>query len=285
LQGADLSTAQLQNAYLALAQLQGADLRDARLQGSTFAYAELQGADLVEAQLQGADLLEAELEGADLGYAELQGANLVRAQLQGSDLGDSELQGANLLSAQLADTEFDGAFVFRSNIIDNGTLAMMAVRSVRAGKVKSGGGNIESELNDADVGEWIAAATQFAAPRDEKRIRDQFERLKLNPGFQTSEQDAADEAKWAELTKQSRASDPEGANHRQRLATILGDLACNRVYAPYVARRLIGDPKHFDPGRVGRPAAQSAQSDGGRAQERGDLPRCCRVHRRGLAQA
>jgi hypothetical protein len=34
--------------------------------------------------------------------------------------------------------------------------------------------------------------------------------------------------------------DPQGANHRQRLMILLGDLACGAAGAPYVARQLVG---------------------------------------------
>jgi hypothetical protein len=36
------------------------------------------------------------------------------------------------------------------------------------------------------------------------------------------------------------ARDPGSANHRQRLAILLGDLACDADAAPYIARQLIG---------------------------------------------
>jgi hypothetical protein len=41
------------------------------------------------------------------------------------------------------------------------------------------------------------------------------------------------------LEKQSHTLDPDGAQHRRRLATMLGDLSCGADGAPYVARALV----------------------------------------------
>jgi len=67
--GADLSGADLRDAYLRGADLSGADLRDADLRD-----ADLSGADLRDAYLRGADLSGADLRDADLRGAELQNA-------------------------------------------------------------------------------------------------------------------------------------------------------------------------------------------------------------------
>ena len=94
---------------------------------------------------------------------------------------------------------------------------------------------------------------------DKARIAERFARLKLD--FQTHEADAADQAKWSELEKQSLALDPDGAQHRRRLATILGDLACKDDGAPYVARALFAAL-----GGARRPIGWRAQSLEGRAE-------------------
>ena len=60
--------------------------------------ADLTGADLTEAYLQGADLTEAYLQGADLQGADLQGADLQGAYLRGANL-----RGANLWGAIMPD--------------------------------------------------------------------------------------------------------------------------------------------------------------------------------------
>jgi Pentapeptide repeats (8 copies) len=231
-----LHSAKLQGAYLAEAQLQGATLTNARLQGANLAQAQLQGANLVFARLQGANLAQAQLQGADLAQAQLQGADLDGTKLQGSSLVGTQLHGADLSSADLEFTELEGTFVFRT---DHATadLSTAAIRSVRADQVRPGTLSTKvDQLNDADVDDWITSAMQFDKS---DKIKKRFERLKLNPGFQTAAQDAADEAKWAELMKGSVASDPDGAHHRERLAAFLGDLACGSDGAPYVARGLI----------------------------------------------
>ena len=268
LQGAHLRRAQLQSGDLSNANLQGADLSNAQLQGADLSEAQLQGADLSNAQLQGADLSEAQLQGADLGYAllygaslegaelqgaslkneELQGADLRRAQLQGVDLGGAGLQGADLSQADLADSEFDGAFVFRTNIAA-ANLPAAGVRSVHTDEVMAGEKSVfpPERLTPADVEAWIAAATEFADGGEKARIIRRFARLKP---IQPTEEDASDEAKWAELAKQSLALDPDGAQHRRRLADRLGDLACAGEGAPYVARGLVRKSVVFNSGRL-----------------------------------
>lgn len=96
---ADLSKANLIEAYLAEASLCGANLREADLLG-----ANLKGADLSEA-----DLTEARLWKADLTEANLVGANLKGAQLRQAHLEDSNLGGANLVEADLTEAILKGA--------------------------------------------------------------------------------------------------------------------------------------------------------------------------------
>jgi len=72
LRGANLSEADLREAYLRGANLSEADLREAYLRG-----ANLSEADLSEADLNEADLSEADLRGAYLREADLSGAYIV----------------------------------------------------------------------------------------------------------------------------------------------------------------------------------------------------------------
>ena len=141
--------AQLQGAFLYMANLANADLRDVNLMGAVLHSANLTGANLTGASLRradltGVDLMLFQLEGVDLrevttttfgtvltregemplldlsgklhSYggnlrpnAQLQGADLVGAQLQGSILAGAQLQGANLTGVQLRDVQLQGA--------------------------------------------------------------------------------------------------------------------------------------------------------------------------------
>jgi uncharacterized protein YjbI with pentapeptide repeats len=267
LQGAHLSGAGLQGVSLFMAQLQGADLNRAQLQGANLTgAAQLQSVDLRNAQLQGADLRYTQLQGANLRDAQLQGANLYRAQLQGADLSGAQLQGADLSKANETDSDLSGAFVFRTNMAE-ADLSNSAICSIRADQVKLGDTDIEP-LRVPDVDAWIAAATQFAkggratqlgADKAMEGTRQQFVRLRLEPNFHTPAEDAADEAEWSDLTKQSVTSDPDGARHRERLAAFLGDLACGPDVAPYVALRFVGRPDFVGSGRL---AALGTQLEG-----------------------
>ncbi len=77
---------------------------DADLRG-----ADLSGANLSDAYLRGADLSGANLRGADLSYADLRGANLSDADLRGADLSYANLHGADLRGANLSDANLSGA--------------------------------------------------------------------------------------------------------------------------------------------------------------------------------
>ena len=103
---ANLSGANLSDAYL-----RGADLSDAYLRG-----AYLRGADLSDAYLIGADLSDAYLSdayliGADLSDAYLRGAYLRGADLRGADLSDADLSGADLSGANLRGADLAGTCV------------------------------------------------------------------------------------------------------------------------------------------------------------------------------
>ena len=114
LSGANLRDAYLSGAYLSDANLRGADLRgadlsDADLRGADLYGADLRGADLSGAYLSGADLRDAYLSGADLSGADLSDANMRGAYLRGADLSDADLRGADLSDAYLSDADLRGA--------------------------------------------------------------------------------------------------------------------------------------------------------------------------------
>jgi uncharacterized protein YjbI with pentapeptide repeats len=105
LQGADLSSVILTNAYLRGANLSGADLtyaylRFANLQGANLRGADLTGANLTHANLRGVNLRSADLRGANLRSADLRGVNLEGVNLEFANLEGAYLQGANLEGAK-----------------------------------------------------------------------------------------------------------------------------------------------------------------------------------------
>jgi uncharacterized protein YjbI with pentapeptide repeats len=240
LEGANLREAQARGTQLANAKLRGALLGSAQLEGANLGGAHFEGAELSYARLQGANLEGSWLDGADLFFAQLEGADLAFARLQGANLKGAQLQGAQLANSKTDDSEFDEVFVFRTDTT-NANLSTAVTRAPHTDGVKLNDRGVIEPLNVASPLPWITAATEFVGERkQEESIVERFARL--NPAFQTSEQDAADEAKWAELARQSGALDPTGERHRRRLAVILGDLACQVDGAPYVARVLVGDP-------------------------------------------
>jgi len=87
----------LQKFILRGANLKGADFFiSVNLQGADISGAKLQKAYLVNAKLQSAWLTGAKLQKANLSYAKLQCANLTGAKLQGADLTHANFQDANL---------------------------------------------------------------------------------------------------------------------------------------------------------------------------------------------
>ncbi len=87
-----------------------ADLRRANLEGAYLCMADLQEANLKGANLQGANLWMANLQGADLRRANLEGANLRQANLQGARLEGANLEGAYLSTAKgLTQKQLDDA--------------------------------------------------------------------------------------------------------------------------------------------------------------------------------
>jgi uncharacterized protein YjbI with pentapeptide repeats len=109
LQSADLGHVQLQDATLVTAQLQGANLESAEIERANLLQADLQGANLKYANLQSAALDGANLRGADLTSARLQASSAIRAGLEGAELEDAQLEGADLRAAHFQGADLRGA--------------------------------------------------------------------------------------------------------------------------------------------------------------------------------
>ncbi|RMG70116.1 MAG: hypothetical protein D6711_18205 [Chloroflexi bacterium] len=97
LRGAQLKSANLQEANLFLANLSGAYMH----------FANLRSANLFRAELVETDLSAANLSGASCVGANFERANLQKARLQYADLCGANLEKANLLDAQIDGTMFD----------------------------------------------------------------------------------------------------------------------------------------------------------------------------------
>ena len=128
----------------------------------------------------------------------------------------------------MADSEFNKTLVFRTGLA-GADLTTTSIRSVQADEPLAAATSMGGRPMRRQPSPVAAVKLELA---------ERFARLKLD--FQTHEADAADQAKWSELEKQSRALDPDGAQHRHRLATILGDLACGRRL-----RRALRRPRSF----------------------------------------
>lgn len=126
LQGALLSSARLEGAYLGRANLRHARLESAHLEGARLERANLKdailegahlrGARLERGHLAGATLRRADLEGASLAYADLAGANLEEARLAEADMRSANLEDASLWSANLARTDLRRANLKRAEL-------------------------------------------------------------------------------------------------------------------------------------------------------------------------
>jgi hypothetical protein len=106
---ADFSDADLSGANLSDAYLNNANLSDANLSGANFSNAYLSGANLSDAYLSGANLSDANFSGANLSGAILIGANLSGANLSGADLSGAILSDAYLSGANLSGGDLSGA--------------------------------------------------------------------------------------------------------------------------------------------------------------------------------
>jgi hypothetical protein len=100
---ANLSDANLSDAYLADANLAGANLADANLARANLADANLARANLARAYLADANLADAYLADANLAGAYLADAYLADAYLAGANLADANLAGAYLAGAKWRD--------------------------------------------------------------------------------------------------------------------------------------------------------------------------------------
>jgi len=141
LSGADLSGADLEEAYLS-----GVDLRRSNLGGAKLSRVKLDGADLSGVNLNGVDLSGANLSRANLSGANLDGADLGGANLGGADLSGADLSGANLFEASLDDTNL------RKAILRGASLG-----SVEASDTDLSG----ADLSEADLGEASFDAACF----------------------------------------------------------------------------------------------------------------------------
>ena len=135
---ADLSGADLSEAYLREADLSGANLSHADLSEAYLREANLSGADLEYADLSGADLPDADLSEAWLTMADLSGARLTEANLSNAWLTKVDLSKAHLTKADLSD-------VFFSDIILTGA------KISRDTKIGDPSRRIRQELADSDV--------------------------------------------------------------------------------------------------------------------------------------
>jgi uncharacterized protein YjbI with pentapeptide repeats len=130
LEGADLSSMNLQwvdlhGGNLSGANLQGVDLVGANLEGANLRTANLGRADLfagncIGADFQGANLMAANLRRADLREANLHEANLFEADLRGANLWGANLQGANFRRASLQRANLQRANLVNANLWDAG---------------------------------------------------------------------------------------------------------------------------------------------------------------------
>lgn len=133
LEGASLEGAHLEGANLGGAYLQGAYLlNSAHLEGAFLGGAHLEGARLDVSHLEGADLHRAHLEGAFLGGAHLEGTSLRGAYLKGASLFRAHLEGANLYWAHL-----DGAFLGGAHL-EGANLGGAGLRGTRLDGIKHG---------------------------------------------------------------------------------------------------------------------------------------------------
>lgn len=100
-------------------------------------YANLSGAELADAWLS-----EAHLEGADLGFANLRGADLTTTYLQRSSLSGAHLEGALLHHANLLDADLRGAWLDQATNLEGIVLGDIKQGCVRVADVRWGGVNL-----------------------------------------------------------------------------------------------------------------------------------------------
>jgi pentapeptide repeat protein len=202
--------------------LRGATLDGASLKGAGLDGAELHGVSLNRAQLQGATLDSAELEGSDLRGADFRGALLDHARLQGALIDGAQFRGASLM----------GTYVFRTS----GNADLTDARLV--------GGNYNpvfpvvwqrsADIDTKTVSWWTTLATSEVL--DERRKKAISERMsRLNPGAIDQASDEAAKTYWSGKETMSIASEA----YQRLLGDYLTSLACQKEFAPHVARSLL----------------------------------------------
>jgi uncharacterized protein YjbI with pentapeptide repeats len=116
LAGADLKQVWMPQALLRQANLSSAYLRGANLERADLRGANLRGADLSSANLERADFRKADLSGADLSKAILRQANLWSTDLSSANLREADLRGANLRQANLSSANLERAHLSSANL-------------------------------------------------------------------------------------------------------------------------------------------------------------------------
>ncbi|HJT57811.1 MAG TPA: pentapeptide repeat-containing protein [Ktedonobacteraceae bacterium] len=119
-QDLDATGIQLENAYLA-----GADLNEVWLPGGSLA-----GANLIRTELNHANLAGTDLTGAQMNVAELNGTNLRGAILTGANLAGAELIDVQFADAYLEKADFTGADLTGANPEEAKTLKGAILRDV-----------------------------------------------------------------------------------------------------------------------------------------------------------
>jgi len=125
LYGANLTNADLTDAWLSFANLAGAhlynaDLTGADLYGANLTNADLTDAHLTDAWLKVADLKGADLTGADLTDAILHSADLTGAYLYGANLTDADLYSADLTDAEYVETSTGSPYYYGNTVLPAG---------------------------------------------------------------------------------------------------------------------------------------------------------------------
>jgi len=118
LPSANLEGVEATSASFSMADLRGARLDKARLHLADFSGADLSGASLVEAVLGASNLSSSRLSGANLSWAELRGATLDDVDLTGVTLVAADLNAADLRTASLAGANLESALLARAQMED-----------------------------------------------------------------------------------------------------------------------------------------------------------------------
>jgi uncharacterized protein YjbI with pentapeptide repeats len=168
LDNAFLAQADLKQVWMPQAFLRKADLRNANLCGANFLDANLDGADfdgailsdatfsdatLKWATFRGADLSGAYLAGAKLGRANLASANLNEAKLHAADFSEAVLYLANLSEAALPQANLSGANLSKAKLL-GANLNKANLSGANLSKADLSGANLSgTNLSKADLSE------------------------------------------------------------------------------------------------------------------------------------